>query len=211
LYAHQHQVLVQPGQAVSAGVQIGEMGGDPNDDDKIDGASTGTHLHFEVILPDDPKIDTVKTVLGYTVDPFVYLLNRYGPAPEYLAKVVEPKGVRVRIVPNDSKEARILYVLEKGETVKVVDVKGTDNGPWVKLWSLRDEWACAAYQGRKYLDLSPIPAVPLTPNPPVPDGTSPQIDPSTSTQDDLGGEKAARRNEVNRMIAFLQARLKELE
>jgi murein DD-endopeptidase MepM/ murein hydrolase activator NlpD len=48
-YAHQARVLVRPGQVVARGEVIGRVG--------TTGASTGTHLHFEVRLdgtPTDP-------------------------------------------------------------------------------------------------------------------------------------------------------------
>ena len=50
LYGHMASVLVHPGQSVSAGAQLGQVGNT--------GLSTGKHLHFEVLVgnvPLDPE------------------------------------------------------------------------------------------------------------------------------------------------------------
>jgi len=198
LYAHLHKVFVMAGQTVEAGALIGEMGGDPKDDDKIDGASSGPHLHFELILPAEPKFDTVKTVLGYTVDPFRYLLNRFAAPAISVGTVIEPEGIRVRISVGTSSRDTIIDALQKNTQFEIAETKDIDlKTQWARIRSLRTEWVCVMYQGRKYVEMRPL--------------APPPIDPSTSTQDDLGGEKEARRDEVNQMIALLQTRLEGLK
>lgn len=60
LYAHLRRVYVREGQALEAGAFLGELGST--------GASTGAHLHFELILE------------GRRVDPEPYLMLSQGPA-----------------------------------------------------------------------------------------------------------------------------------
>lgn len=197
LYAHQHKVLVMPGQTVEAGQQIGEMGGDPTDSDPIDGASTGPHLHFEVILPTQPNTDYVKTILGWTVDPFPYLLGRFAAPALWSGTVIERTGVRVRSSADSSTSKNILDALSMGIRVEFFGLEpiNSKGEVWGQIRSMRKEWTCVEYQNKKYFDVKPV---------------------STQTQstDDeaisLVDENAIRRDEVQRMIAFLDARLKGL-
>ena len=189
LYAHLHKVFVSDDQTVRSGSLIGEMGGDPNDDDKVDGASTGAHLHFEVILLQPPSGDFVKTVFGWTVDPFPYLMKRYASPPSYAAKVIDPKGVRIRVAPDVSKNSKIIGAARLNETMEVAEVRGE----WARLWKMRPEWAAVSYQGRKILELTPLTSTPSTP--------------------EAGGESEVeiRLDEVRRMMEFLEKRNSELK
>lgn len=54
LYAHLYQPLVQPDKKVKKGDVIGLMG--------ATGRVTGTHLHYEVILPSETKVDPISFV-----------------------------------------------------------------------------------------------------------------------------------------------------
>jgi hypothetical protein len=166
LYAHLHKVFVMAGEELRSGEKIGEMGGDPKDNDPIDGASTGTHLHFEVILPSKPEGDSVKTFAGWTVDPFPYLLKRYSPAPINIGKVLPTDGLRVRSAPNVT--AQKLEGLVYKDELPVMELKIVGNDTWARLMSLREEWVAVIHNGRKYMDLLPLPAP--TPNQePVPE------------------------------------------
>ena len=51
-YAHMNKRLVQVGERVEAGQQIGKMGSTGN--------STGNHLHFEVLDKNGKQVDTTK-------------------------------------------------------------------------------------------------------------------------------------------------------
>jgi len=205
LYAHQHKVFVRVGQTVDAGFQIGEVGGDPTDDDKVDGASTGPHLHFEVLLSKQPDMDYVKTPYGWAVDGFNYLLKYYAPRPLYVGRVVELTGIRVRPAPSNTNKDDYLDSFSFGKVFDIAEVMPVDGKGymWARVNSLRTEWVCLEYQKRKYVDLKPL-AVSPQPSPSVPAGTSPQL-PSEI------GEKEIRLDEMNRMIAYLQERAKELE
>lgn len=187
LYAHLHQVFVGVGDAVMGGQKIGEMGGQPEDDDPIDGASSGSHLHFEVILPDPPSGDHVKTWAGYTVDPLVYLTRRAFGDPKGTVRVVTAKGVRVRERANvNALQIGALASLSIWPILEVVDI---GNDQWARLWSLRPEYAAVRYAGEKLMEVSGWTA----PVPPAAD------------------DKAARQDEVRRMIAWLESRQKELQ
>lgn len=196
LYAHLHKISVAAGEVVLAGAVIGAMGGDPRDDDPIDGASTGAHLHFEVILPVAPPHDCIRTFAGYTVDPIAYLLRNYGEPVMELGKVTERSGLRVRISPGTAKGDTIIGALSFGRYFEVVERKEIDRDLWVRIRSLRPEWACALYQGRKYIEFLPAP---VSATEDVPTEPPPAMD-----------EKAIRLDEVNRLIAYLQARKSEL-
>ncbi len=189
LYAHLHRLYVREGQAVQAGDEIGQMGGDPKDSDPIDGASTGTHLHFEVILRSQPEGDSIGTWAGYTVDPIPFLQQRFAPPPLYKAKVLVNDGVRIRALPNADKSTRILGALLFNQEYDIAEkqVVGTDT--WARLWTLRPEWAAVEYAGKEYLRLSDVKPAPMKP---VAD--APAID-----------EKAIRREVLDHLITLLEA------
>lgn len=210
LYAHLHKVMVAQGETIEAGHIIGEMGGDPHDDDKIDGASTGTHLHFEVILPEQPKVDCIKTFAGFTVDPFPYLLNRFAPAPMFRGKVIERTGVRIRPEPSNAIASRYVGSFSSGDEFDIAKLEQPDSRgyTWAQVRSVRPEYVCVAYQGREYVKLGSVPDVVVS------------YEPDGSTMDDPAGgpggpatvdEKAIRLDEVNKLIAYLQNRLSELK
>lgn len=197
LYAHLHKVSVDVGQTLRAGLQLGEMGGDPTDSDKLDGASTGPHLHLEIILSEPPASgDHVRTVLGWTVDPFPFLLKRYGPIPNYQARVLEPRGVRVRTQPGVGQASEILYVLQKDSVIWVTDVSATEESVWAELWSVRPEYAAVTWDGQKLLELTPV-------------HSDPQPVPSPATDSKLD-EKAIRLDEINLMMQLLETRRQTL-
>lgn len=196
LYAHLHKVFIYAGQTVEAGALIGEMGGDPTDSDKIDGASTGPHLHFEVILPTEPKIDYVKTFMGWTVDPFKYLLDRFAPSPIWVGTVIDRQGLRVRSEPDNATAKNVLYALQKNAKFEIVEVIFPKGDTWARIRSLRNEWVCVKYQKQVYVELSAV---------------------SDERLAESGGDaipapdaKAERIDELNRMIAYLEARRNEL-
>jgi len=192
LYAHLHKVNVTIGDAVAGGQQIGEMGGQPGDSDPIDGASSGSHLHFEVILLNQPGIDFVKTWAGYTVDPLPYLTRLAYGDPKLTVKVITTKGMRVR----EKADAASLQIGALGSQtvwpiIRVLDV-GKDQ--WAQLWSLRPEYAAVRYGGEKLMEVS-VRTVVLPPEP----STPPALD-----------EKAIRRDEIDRLITYLEGRRNEL-
>jgi hypothetical protein len=196
LYAHLHKVFIYAGQTVEAGALIGEMGGDPTDSDRIDGASTGPHLHFEVILPMEPKVDYVKTFLGWTVDPFKYLLDRFAPHPAWIGTVTERQGMKVRSDPDNTTQKNVLYALSKNAKFEIAELIFPKGDTWARIRSLRTEWVCVKYQKAVYVELLAF---------------------SDERLAETGGEvvpmpdaKAERLDEVNRLIAYLEARRKEL-
>lgn len=197
LYAHLHRVFVYAGQTVEAGMLIGEMGGDPTDSDKIDGASSGPHLHFEILLEREPKIDFVKTVLGWAVDPFPYLLNRLTPPALALGKVTEAEGVRVRLSPGNNRTDTIIGALQKHMRFEIAEFRDVDpKTQWARVRSLRPEWVCVMYQGKRYVEIEPLPV-------------DPQPAPAAEAPAALD-ERAVRLDELQRMQAYVEIRRNEL-
>jgi len=144
LYAHLKDVMVQMGDVVNAGQQIGTMGG--NVEDKQRGASGGTHLHFEVILRDN-VIGSIRTSRGYCVDPLPYLLQRYFPAPVNAIQVTSIKGLRVRSKPVVTSTS--IHTLNLKDVVNVMEVlPDMGSEQWARLWSLREEYCAIRYGGQ---------------------------------------------------------------
>jgi murein DD-endopeptidase MepM/ murein hydrolase activator NlpD len=164
LYAHLKDMLVKEGDVVSAGQKIGTMGG--NLEDKLRGASGGTHLHFEVILP-EPVKNSIRTFKGWCVDPIPYLMQRYFLAPINAIRVTSIKGLRVRTQPNVTSFS--ISALSMHDVINVMGVLPSANGEqWVKLWSLRDEFCAIKYNGLANAEF----AMPINPAPqpdPIPD------------------------------------------
>lgn len=76
IYGHLSEYHVQQGDMVKRGDVIGLSGGDPNDDDPIDGMSGGAHLHLEVrdllkpqVLPLIGAVDPEKWLADDTLLP----------------------------------------------------------------------------------------------------------------------------------------------
>jgi len=144
LYAHLKVVLVQVGDIVDPGQQIGTMGG--NVEDKQRGASGGTHLHFEVILRDAVP-GSIRTSRGYCVDPIPYLMQRYYPAPINAIQVTSVKGLRVRSKPSVTSTS-IHYLFLK-DIINIMEIlPDTGNAQWVRLWSLREEYSALKYNNQ---------------------------------------------------------------
>jgi hypothetical protein len=149
LYAHLQTVLVKVGDAVMTGEKIGTMGGNVEDKDR--GASGGTHLHFEVILP-QPVSGSIRTSRGYCVDPIPFLLDRYFPAPTNAILVTSIKGLRVRSKPSVTSES--IHNLTLKEVVNVAEVlPGTVTERWVRLWGLREEYCAIKFNGQVNAEL----------------------------------------------------------
>lgn len=165
LYAHLKDVHVKAGDVVEAGQQIGTMGG--NLEDKQRGASEGTHLHFEVILP-EPVKNSIRTFKGWCVDPIPYLMQRYFLSPINAIRVTSVKGLRVRTQPNVTSAS--VNTLFQHDVVNVMDVLPATGGEqWVKLWTLRDEYCAIKYNGlvnaEFAMPINPAPQPALTPDP----------------------------------------------
>lgn len=144
LYAHLQKVLVQVGDVVNTGQQIGTMGG--NVEDKQRGASGGTHLHFEVILRDNVP-GSIRTSRGYCVDPMPYLLQKYYPAPINAIKVTSVKGLNVRAkASKGAASVRYLTLREIANVMEILPDQGREQ--WVRLWSLREEYCAIKYDGQ---------------------------------------------------------------
>lgn len=180
LYAHLKDVLVKTGDIVEAGQKIGTMGG--NLEDKYRGASEGTHLHFEVILP-EPVKNSIRTFKGWCVDPIPYLMQRYFLSPINAIRVTSVKGLRVRTQPNVTSTS--INALSQHDVVNVMDVYPSAGGEqWVKLWSLRDEYCAIKYNGLVNAEF----AMPINPAPqPV---TTPDPGPEASATFEQGYAKA---------------------
>lgn len=181
VYAHLHKVFVVAGQTVEARQLIGEMGGDPRDDDPIDGASTGPHLHFEVTLAQKPEGDCIKVPYGWAVDPLAWLTRRFAPPAEYVGTVLEKEGLRVRATPGVGLAMATLGAVTQGTVLEIVRLMEQGSETWAQLRALRTEWVCVRQGKREYVRLEKV----------KPGGAAPS-------------EQAARLEEVRRMIAVLQ-------
>jgi hypothetical protein len=192
LYAHLHKVNATIGQTVLGGDKIGEMGGQPGDDDPIDGASSGSHLHFEVILQNKPDGDSIKTWAGWTVDPLPYLTRLEYGDPRLTAKVIAARGVRMRSEADAN--STLIGALSSKSVWPIIRILDIEDDQWAQLWSLRPEFAAVRYQGEKLMEVSA-------------GGTATVPAPSTTPPVDEG---AIRLDEINRMIALLEHRKSEL-
>jgi hypothetical protein len=78
IYGHLSRIDVAVGQHVKRSDLIGLSGGDPNDSDKLDGFSSGPHLHFEVRDTSKPWDNAVDPEIWLATD----LDGDTQPAPE---------------------------------------------------------------------------------------------------------------------------------
>lgn len=150
LYAHLTSIKVSVGDEVKAGDLIGTMGGDKSID-KLAGASTGSHLHFEVLLPTQPNEDFVKTSLGYSVEPLKFLERKANIMTNYVYRVIVNSGVNIR-AKADVTSPR-LRSASKGEALSVSEVVQAGGNLWARLASLREEWCAVKYNGDYLLEL----------------------------------------------------------
>lgn len=198
LYAHLHKVAVADGVAVEAGDLLGEMGGDPNDSDKIDGASTGPHLHFELLTDSLPDLDSIKTPYGYAVDPLAYLSKRFLPPPAYIGEVLEYTGVKIRTSPNEADKSNVIGAISFNARVEIAEKlpRAKSGVAWGRLRALRPEYVAIGEDSRVYIKLTPTqPAPQPEPTPPAEKATD---------------ETAARLDELDRAIAYLNERRRKI-
>jgi len=193
LYGHLHKIFVQAGDGVLAGELTSEMGGQPGDSDPIDGASTGSHLHFELILPNQPSCDYVRTWAGWTVDPLPYLTMLAFGEPRLMGTVVAAKGLRLRSEPRVS--ALQIGSLGTRTTHAIMSLVDDGRDQWARLWSLRPEYAAVKYQGETLMSVSAGTVV---------------VPPPVVTPPVFLNEADIRKDEIDRMMAYLQFRRNEL-
>jgi hypothetical protein len=149
-YAHLADMGVKDGDIPLTGEVIGIMGGETSDPYR--GASSGKHLHFEILLPEKPT-DRDSFLIGwnglYTVDPLRWLADTFlhfelgrGVAKSY-------NGVNVRREPSVSSAKVEAYPF--GYEFAFVDERYDDAGNlWVRVRDLRELWLCVKY-GRSTL------------------------------------------------------------
>ena len=153
LYGHLRVIHVPVGNKVTAGQEIGTMGGDLADSYR--GVSNGVHLHFEVILPVVPVYPYVKSYRGYCVDPLPWLAEIFLPPAPIKGEVIT--GVRVRTLPEVSQDAIRLDSLEVGKVYWFTEeTKDAYGNTWLKLRAIRDEWSAARYERHNYILYSEV-------------------------------------------------------
>lgn len=131
IYAHLSEFKVNTGDYVNAGNLIGLSGGDPKDNIKGDGYSTGPHLHWEIRPPGRTATDQG------AVDPEKYCLMKEG-VPYKKAIVKASNGLRIRNAPVNG---AVIGMLKDNEEIEILELfEG-----WARIRSLRDEWCHADY------------------------------------------------------------------
>ena len=196
-YAHLADLGVVEGQQVKAGQQIGVMGGELSDPYR--GMSGGKHLHFELLVPDQPKdhdyiwIDWMEM---YSVDPLLWLADTFLHFEMGTLTVSSYDGLNVRTLPSvyGQKIGALPY---KAVRVFMDSAKDDSGNLWVRLRSLRKEWVCVEYKGRELAEV--FIANEITPfTEPEPEETQPE--PQALTLESLQSQ-----------IESLQSRMKRLE
>lgn len=144
LYAHLDTIFVNAGDSVNAGSVIGLMGGGL--DDNYRGASKGTHLHEELILPYEPQdIPFVKTVRGWSVESIPWLEARFLPSPIGSGYLVSKNGVNIRkeASTKQNRTGTICYAPKKKLFFSAFQ-KDNDGRMWGLLNTIKkDQWvAC---------------------------------------------------------------------
>lgn len=141
IYGHLSRLMVQEGDQVKAGQQIGLSGGATSDPNS--GMSTGPHLHAEY------RMDGIKNPV-----PGGYVYNAIDILPLLNATPVEPEPlpegkVRTLVNLNIRKGAGTSYArwatAPKGTVLDVLETQGD----WVRVgWN---QWCLSKYNGVKYL------------------------------------------------------------
>jgi len=129
IYGHLSTYNVSTGDMVEWGQVIGLSGGDPNDDDPIDGMSGGAHLHLEI--RDQTKPQTYPLIGA--VDPEIWLATDLDTQTDVSTDIVTviTDYINIRLDPSTNRAGvgRVLYGMDLetcGEPV---------NGFYpVKLW-----------------------------------------------------------------------------
>jgi hypothetical protein len=142
IYGHLSKLLVNVGDIVNAGQEIGKSGGDPKDNIDGDGFSTGAHLHWEIRPPNSLTSDQG------AVDPMMWC-TKYIVGVRKQAEVISYDGLRARDNPING---TILYVMPHRT---IIDVIEESNG-WSRILSLRPEWCSSAYLNFTGIETNPI-------------------------------------------------------
>ncbi len=131
IYGHLSKLLVNVGDMVEAGQEIGKSGGDKNDSIDGDGFSTGAHLHWEIRPPNSLLSDQG------AVDPILWC-----------AKYISGKRKQAEVVPYEGLWARSfsvtgtkLYLMPHRTIIDVVEEKDG----WSRILGLRPEWCSSKY------------------------------------------------------------------
>jgi hypothetical protein len=141
IYGHLSKLLVNVGDVVGAGQEIGKSGGDPSDGIDGDGFSTGAHLHFEIRPPNSLTSDQG------AVDPVAWCA-KYIPGVRKQSEVTSYEGLRARSAPVSG---NILYVMPHRTIIDVVEEKDG----WSRILGLRPEWCSSTYLNFTGIETNP--------------------------------------------------------
>lgn len=205
LYGHLQSVsdaASKVGNTVVAGQVIGAMGG--NVEDKFRGVSGGTHLHFEVILPNF-VIGSIQTYKGYTVDPLPFLAANLIGQPAYAGQVTARDGLRIRSQPLVSGTVSVYGALSLNTSIFISETRKDEstNSLWARIHTVREEWVAAVYRGVEYVRLTKL-GTGNQPDPVVPPAQPAPANPGVPAQPSAIDELVALRDKIDERIAALR-------
>jgi hypothetical protein len=152
-YAHLYVMSVRAGDRVRSGEKIGEMGGMASD--PFRGVSSGKHLHFEILLPDEPEDRDsflIKWNGLYTVDPLRWLADTFLHFEAGTGKVKSYDGSNVRSAPSVSGAKVAAYGF--GYEFVFIDEKYDASGNlWLRVRDIRELWVCAQYGSSRLVEV----------------------------------------------------------